>query len=190
MADVPDKLTGEVDEGRGFKRTPPADIAAPVPGQASVGDYPRPPRGEPVQNKIKKVFCYVVKTVRGTRELLVFRSLDEPGFEVPKGSVERGETLEQAALREVFEEAGISSVHLVKELGSTDYYDEEQHFLLLQAFNDLPQAFTHAVTGEGIDAGFHYDFQWFSLNPALHELLVQGCDRFVGALLEELHDAA
>jgi ADP-ribose pyrophosphatase YjhB (NUDIX family) len=46
-----------------------------------------------------KVFAYVVRTDRASPGLLAFVSLDEPGFEVPKGSVEAGETLEQAVIR-------------------------------------------------------------------------------------------
>jgi 8-oxo-dGTP pyrophosphatase MutT (NUDIX family) len=135
---------------------------------------------------IVKVFCYIVRRDQDTPKLLVFWSLDEPGFEVPKGSVEPGETLGQAALREIFEESGISALRVVKELGVTQYGDEEQHFLLLEAAGDLAASFTHVVTGCGVDEGFHYDFQWFDVTVALHRLLVQGCDRFVATLVEEL----
>lgn len=37
---------------------------------------------------------------------------------VPKGHVESGETIEQAALREIYEEAGLNNVQLIKLLGS------------------------------------------------------------------------
>src|SRR5688572_17302149 len=36
----------------------------------------------------------------------------------PKGHVEEGETILQAALREIYEECGLSKLELVKELGS------------------------------------------------------------------------
>ena len=133
-----------------------------------------------------KAFCYVVRTDRGAPQLLVLASLDEPGFEVPKGAVEPGETLEQAALREIFEESGITAVHVVKELGVTHYLGEEQHFLLLETTQRLPSAFTHIVTGEGVDKGFRYDYQWLEVSPALSDLLVQGCDRFVSELITEV----
>ncbi len=60
MADVPDDLTGEVDKRRDFKRARPTGIAVPGPGQESVWDYPRPPRVELVQKKIKVEFAGVV----------------------------------------------------------------------------------------------------------------------------------
>jgi 8-oxo-dGTP pyrophosphatase MutT (NUDIX family) len=137
---------------------------------------------------ILKVFCYIVRRDQDTPKLLVFRSLDEPGFEAPKGAVEPGETLGKAALREVFEESGLSALQVVKELGVTQYGDEEQHFLLLEAAGKLAASFKHVVTGCGVDEGFHYEFQWLDVNPALHRLLVQGCNRLVASLVEELRN--
>jgi phosphoglycolate phosphatase-like HAD superfamily hydrolase/8-oxo-dGTP pyrophosphatase MutT (NUDIX family) len=133
----------------------------------------------------RKVFCYIVRSDGDRPRLLVFGSLDEPGFEVPKGTVEAGETLEQAARREILEESGITGVQLIKRLGSTNYLGEEQHFMLLKATKELPLSFTHRVTGEGIDQGFRYRFRWLDLSPTLHDVLVQGCQAFVGELLDE-----
>jgi class 3 adenylate cyclase/8-oxo-dGTP pyrophosphatase MutT (NUDIX family) len=133
-----------------------------------------------------KAFCYVVRTDGSAPQLLAFTSLDEPGFEVPKGAVESGETLEEAALREILEESGITTVQVVRELGVTHYLGEEQHFLLLKTTQKLPVTFTHIVTGEGVDRGFQYDYQWLGVTPALSGLLVQGCDRFVSELVTEV----
>ena len=43
-------------------------------------------------------------------------------WSLPKGHVEPGETTEQTAVRETYEEAGISGLHLVKQLGSYERY--------------------------------------------------------------------
>ena len=42
----------------------------------------------------------------------------EKSWVLPKGHVEPGETIEQAALREIHEEAGLANVQLIKLLGS------------------------------------------------------------------------
>jgi ADP-ribose pyrophosphatase YjhB (NUDIX family) len=133
----------------------------------------------------QKAFAYVVRTDRLHPQLLVFTSLDEPGFEVPKGALEEGETFEQAAHREVFEESGITGLRVRKELGVAYWQDEEQRFFLLEAPSGLADSFEHAVTGQGIDRGFRYQCRWLDIEPALGTLLVQGCDAFVEELLEE-----
>jgi putative (di)nucleoside polyphosphate hydrolase len=135
---------------------------------------------------LRKVFCYIVRTNRKRPQLLVFNSLDEAGWEVPKGAVEAGETLEEAALREIKEEAGLAAVAFVKRLGVTYYRNEEQHFLLFEANQELPTTFFHTVTGAGVDRGFRYDYRWLDVTPALHELLVQGCNAFVADLLAQV----
>ncbi len=131
----------------------------------------------------RKVFAYVIRITDGASELLVLESLDEPGFEVPKGEVEDGETLAQAVERELLEEVGITGARVVRELGTAAWQDERQHFLLVEAPSGLPRTFEHTVTGSGIDAGFRYRFRWLPADRELHDRLVQGCDRFVDGLL-------
>jgi len=137
----------------------------------------------------RKVFAYVTRITDGGAEVLVFESLDEPGFEIPKGAVETGETLAEAVARELLEEAGIADARGVRELGASDWRGERQHFFLAAAPAGVPRAFEHAVTGDGIDAGLHYRFRWLPVDRGLHDRLVQGCDRFVDELLASLSDS-
>ena len=115
-------------------------------------------------------------------DLLVFNSLDEPGYEVPKGSVEPEESLEEAVQREVYEESGIVGLRIIKELGKTQWGNEEQHFFLAEAPGGVADVFAHRVTGEGIDKGFWYEYKWLEIKGDLGERLVQGCNRFAGEL--------
>lgn len=68
-----------------------------------------------------KVVCYIVQGGR----LLVFRHLDEPwdesGLQVPAGTVEPGEEPESAAMREAYEETGLTGLRMVRKLGESEY---------------------------------------------------------------------
>lgn len=133
-----------------------------------------------------KVFVYVIRVGEDKVDLLVFDSLEEPGYEVPKGGVEPGESLEEAVLREVYEESGLQGVKVIKELGKTYWGEEEQHFFLAEVPSDVADAFEHQVTGEGIDTGFWYRYRWLEIGRELEDRLVQGSNSFVGELIAEV----
>ncbi len=94
--------------------------------------------------------------VSGDR-LLVFTHDDVPleisGVQVPAGSVEPGETPEEAVVREVLEETGLTS-RVVMSLGTEDYgvwpyraEIHERHFFLLELTEvEAPERWT---AGEG-----------------------------------------
>jgi 8-oxo-dGTP pyrophosphatase MutT (NUDIX family) len=130
-----------------------------------------------------KVFVYITRRHSQIIELLVMDSLHEPGFEVPKGSLEPGETPEQAVHREVYEEAGICGLRILAKLGEIQWRGEDQAFYLGEAPPDVPDVFVHQVHGTGIDRGFWYAYRWIPVGTGLEERLVQGCDRFVDELV-------
>lgn len=131
----------------------------------------------------RKSFVYLIRRDGPAPRLLVFGRLDEPGLEVPKGAVEEGESFEEAALRELREEAGIETARVIRELGVTRYGGEEQRFLLAAVRDVWPETFAHVVTGNGIDAGLRYRFRWEAIGVSLEKRLVQGCGAFVEALI-------
>jgi ADP-ribose pyrophosphatase YjhB (NUDIX family) len=64
--------------------------------------------------------------VRKTGDRILVALVTEPGFAeyiLPKGHVESGESLEQAARREIAEEAGFSDLTLIKKLGMAERLD-------------------------------------------------------------------
>ncbi len=90
---------------------------------------------------------------------------------LPKGHVEAGETLEQAALREIYEEAGLNNVQLLQHLGTIlresvksngDEVEKTIHFYLAYALNESPPS--TPTDSKFIEVG------WFSPQEAL-ELL-------------------
>ena len=70
----------------------------------------------------RRVACYVVREGIAGPELLVFDHVDVPdaGTQVPAGGMEPGESVEEAALREVAEETGLTGARVVRLLGVSD----------------------------------------------------------------------
>jgi 8-oxo-dGTP pyrophosphatase MutT (NUDIX family) len=131
----------------------------------------------------RKVFAYVTMQEDHSTYLLVFESLDEPGFEVPKGSIEPGEDLATAVHREVHEESGVVDLEIIQELGKTLWQDEEQHFFYVRTKTATRDEFEHQVTGGDFDHGFQYQYTWLPIDAGLATHLVQGCGRFLDELI-------
>ena len=85
---------------------------------------------------------------------------------IPKGTVEKGETLEQTAMREIGEEAGIHTLHLVTYLGKLERltYNKKtwsiQHMFLFT---------TDVKETNPTETDRHYSTEWFPLDslPAI-----------------------
>ena len=105
---------------------------------------------------------------------------------LPKGGVEPGESLEEAACREIEEEAGLSSLELIEELGVRERlsYDKicwitTYYFLFV----------TEQVEGTPTDVEHHYELAWHPIGalPALfwpeqRELIETNRDEIVGLI--------
>lgn len=82
-------------------------------------------------------------------------------YVLPKGHVEAGETLEQAAVREIEEEAGFSQLKLLGPLGIKERLDfskrawKKTHYFLFA---------TEQVDGVPMDHKHHYAAKWFPLD--------------------------
>ncbi|MEW5986825.1 MAG: NUDIX domain-containing protein [Chloroflexota bacterium] len=66
-------------------------------------------------NGLQKVTAFVTRGTGPAAELLVFRH-PTAGVQVPAGTVEIGETVEAAVLREVYEETGLANVQIMGKL--------------------------------------------------------------------------
>lgn len=104
----------------------------------------------------------IVAQVRDGRiHIALTREVGLAGYVIPKGGVEPGETLEQAARREILEEAGLTELKLVDKLGVRERLDVHKerwiiaHYFLFVTEQDLQ---------EPTDRANHYDPRWFPLD--------------------------
>jgi 8-oxo-dGTP pyrophosphatase MutT (NUDIX family) len=121
----------------------------------------------------EKVYAYIIKDNR----LLIFRhtQFPEAGLQVPGGTVEAGEPLEEAVLREAEEESGLVGLKLVASLGSqeedlaTPGLGEgslRRHFFLLRLDGDAPETWLSYEwnPSDGSPAPIEFEFFWVPLN--------------------------
>ena len=103
----------------------------------------------------------VTRSASGVLEVLVFRH-PLAGVQLVKGSIEKNETPRAAALRELWEEAGIADARILRELGVWDTGFEGQVWaLFLVAPNQaLRTQWTHCTSDDG---GQEFSFFWHDL---------------------------
>lgn len=108
---------------------------------------------------------------RTVPELLVFDhvGIPEAGTQIPAGGVHPGENLEQAVLREVAEETGLSDVSVINRI-VVDHRPHPQTqqprrttFFHLYAGTDTPDTWTHRVGGTGDDHGIEFACRFVAL---------------------------
>lgn len=134
-------------------------------------------RPQAFDQPVTKVVAYVW---RG-HQLLVFRQPEHPeaGLQVPAGTVEAGEDIESALLRELHEETGLVMSESARPLASylvdmRPHGKEElhlRHVFALRYQGDAPDAWRHweehCSDGRGPIA---YDLSWHSLKSGLPDL--------------------
>ncbi|WP_374929471.1 NUDIX domain-containing protein [Kytococcus sedentarius] len=142
-------------------------------------DVRRPPR------RTDKVVCYVTTG----DHLLVVTHLDVPlteaGVQVPAGTMERGETAREAALREVQEETGLADLSMVGVVGRDLYdiaptRDEMQHrrYVHLTTQQDVSQRWLAGeLDPDGGGEPQRWECWWLPLMHA--HVLAAGQGRFV-----------
>lgn len=143
-----------------------------------------------------KVLAYI--TNRG--RLLVFRHTEYPGagIQVPGGSVEPGEVVEQAALREALEETGLEALEMVSFLGvqevdgallgKTGLY--RRYFYHFEAPGSPPDRWIHGEYSASDHSAPYYAFEFFwAALPGGVPALAGRQDAMLPELLESLRRA-
>lgn len=141
--------------------------------------------------RTEKVVCYIVR--HGRLLVLVHEgfALEETGVQVPAGTIRRGESPEEAALREGSEETGLTDLRLARRLGEADYdirpYRPEvmhRHFVELSTGCDTAATWTHQeLDPEHGGAGPYFRCSFIPLEQA--HVLAGGLGALVRALVDD-----
>lgn len=117
---------------------------------------------------VRKACAYITRD-RGS-ELLVFRGPEHDGLQIPKGTVESGESPGAAVRREIAEESGLhvdSARHLVADVWTRRRVPLKKyvrHFYHVDV--DEPRdEWSHVVVGDGPERGRTFEFFWVDLPP-------------------------
>lgn len=128
---------------------------------------------------VEKVVAYILRGEDGQRDVLVFehdKEWSEAGVQVPSGTVDLGEDIKDALLREVEEECGISRLEVVTKLDeyvmyrSTHNQFHRRHVFLLRAPDTSCDRWIHSVKGHGVDQGMNFHFYWMPIQAAEFKL--------------------
>ncbi|MFC7018660.1 MULTISPECIES: NUDIX hydrolase [Haloarcula] len=122
----------------------------------------------PVQNveHVTKACAYIT---RNGSELLVFEGPGHDGLQIPKGTVEPGESPREAVFREIAEESGLATIetprHLVTDIWTRRESPPKRY---VRNFYHAPvhesrDTWTHVVTGTGAERGATFEFSWVDL---------------------------
>lgn len=121
-----------------------------------------------------KAAACVVRTGDRGPELLVFRH-PLAGVQIPKGTIESGETAADAAARELAEESGILAGRVLRQVGwhqfdvgedATDAGPRERqvwHTFLMAADAEQRESWSQHASGSEIEASLVFEFFWLPL---------------------------
>lgn len=123
--------------------------------------------------------CACLVDSRG--RLLVFSHPEDGSMQLPKGTVEPGETPDAAVRRELFEESGIRFDGPLIPLGTLDRECEAGvegnvhrhaqlwHLYLMRADTPLPATFTHVASGSPEEDGLVFSFRWLAAREPIDD---------------------
>lgn len=120
---------------------------------------------------IRKVIAYITRLSNQRRELLVHIHKDYPeaGVQVPAGTVEENETIEEALYREIKEESGLTEFISRSKLKEYVYYHDskdeyhERHVFQLEIVGEVRERWEHIVNSLDQDAGLTFCYYWVPL---------------------------
>jgi 8-oxo-dGTP pyrophosphatase MutT (NUDIX family) len=140
--------------------------------------------------------CACLVDARG--RLLVFRHPGDGNMQLPKGTIEPGESPEAAVRRELLEESGIDHVGELQPLGTlardceagiegnTLRHPQLWHLFLMRTEGPLPETFDHVAMGSPEEDGLVFSFSWLARGDGIENFTLpyrQTIERVREALL-------
>ena len=121
---------------------------------------------------VEKVGAFVIRrSPNGAAKLLLFSHVDHPAapIQIPGGTIDPGETPDEALLRELKEESGLEGLPILRKIGISEVPWNDvllrRHCYLLDG-TGLPDTWNHAVTGGGEDQGLTFAYAWHAIAPS------------------------
>lgn len=116
---------------------------------------------------VEKAFGYITREHGEQIQVLVFeQNTVGSGIQVPKGTIEEGETPLEAVKREMLEETGLTTL-VVQELIAQDYFNhpsgvlQKRYFYHLTISGETKDTWQHYPTGLN-EADLLFSFYWIS----------------------------
>lgn len=130
---------------------------------------------------VQKACAYIT---RGTGELLVFEGPGHDGLQIPKGTLESGESPREALFREVLEESGLGALNGTSHL-TTDIWTRREGRRYVRHFfhstvHEPRDRWTHTITDGGGEHGSEFEFRW--VRPRTAGEFALDLDEYVGLL--------
>lgn len=121
-------------------------------------------------------------------KILIITSLRRGSVDLPKGTIELGESIEATAIREIEEETGYR-VRIIKDIGSLTYdFPKSEdatwrktvsYFLMELADNDAPM--------KNLQEGEDFENEWVTPEEAVSRLTYDDTREMLARVIQELH---
>jgi 8-oxo-dGTP pyrophosphatase MutT (NUDIX family) len=127
----------------------------------------------------------VVRVDQGALLVALVEERDVPGYVVPKGGQDPGETIEETALREIEEESGLTELEKVGDIAVLERQSEKK---VLWSINHYALYVTTQVSGTIKDTEHHMGMDWFPID-ALPEMFWPDERRMIEVNRKKIYEA-